>query len=350
MSNGDVLSAVHQQTEAVLETMHFVHAHPELAYEEFECSEYLVSRLERALEVERGLAGMPTGFRATLRGERPGRTVGVVAVYDAVAVRRDNGLIEGVHSCGHGPIAGAIVGTALALASVRDHLPGTVIVFGCPADETASPGTIAQGGGKTRSVEQGAWKGVDAALFAHPESLDGVWHRSRWFRRYEATYSGHQDPDSWSLPTDKFRLEQVKIEHENGRTVTHVVLRVFGEDEAMILQRADDLSAEHPPESLVPGQLTAGVRSDRRIAATVEAVFEELKRDFVSDTPEMPFSNDFGNICQQVPAALIGISRPGGWAMHTDEGAAQFASAEGEELARTMAEILTLTTARLLPS
>jgi len=36
--------------------------------------------------------------------------------------------------------------------------------------------------------------------------------------------------------------------------------------------------------------------------------------------------------------------------MHTDEGAAQFASAEGEELARTMAEILTLTTARLLPS
>jgi metal-dependent amidase/aminoacylase/carboxypeptidase family protein len=349
LSGTDILDAVREQGGAVLETMHFVHEHPELAYEEFACCEHLVSRLEPHLEVERGLAGMPTGFRATLRGARSGPTVGVVAVYDAVAVPSDEGPLKGVHSCGHGPIAGAVVGTALALASIRSRLSGTFVVFGCPADETASPGTIAQGGGKTRSVEAGAWRGVDAALFTHPESHDGVFHRSRWFRRYEATYAGDHDPDSWALPSEKFRLERVAIER-NGRTVTRVRLRVFGENEGMIVQRAGELAALHPPESLLPGRLTAGVRSDARVTATVASAFKELGRDFVADTPEMPFSNDFGTICQEVPAALIGISRPGGWAMHTDEGAEQFASAEGEALAQTMAAILALTSVRLLES
>jgi hypothetical protein len=44
----------------------------------------------------------------------------------------------------------------------------------------------------------------------------------------------------------------------------------------------------------------------------------------------LPFGTDFGNVSQRVPAALIGIGRPGGWAFHTDGGAEQFAQ-DGEE-------------------
>ena len=48
-----------------------------------------------------------------------------------------------------------------------------------------------------------------------------------------------------------------------------------------------------------------------------------------------------------MPAALIGIGRPGGWAFHTDEGAEQF-ERDGEECALSIAQVLALTSFRLL--
>ena len=60
----------------------------------------------------------------------------------------------------------------------------------------------------------------------------------------------------------------------------------------------------------------------------------------------LPFGTDFGNVSQRVPAALVGIGRPGGWAFHTDEGAAQFA-VDGIDAALTMAKVLALAVIRL---
>src|SRR5207249_10153452 len=119
---------------------------------------------DAGLDVERGIAGMPTAFRATLRGVRPGRTVGVVCLYDAVPAVRGDGRIEPVHSCGHGPIAGGVVAAALALASLRAGLAGAVQIVGCPADEIHAPGTVALGGGKALTAATGVWDEVDAAL------------------------------------------------------------------------------------------------------------------------------------------------------------------------------------------
>jgi hypothetical protein len=48
-----------------------------------------------------------------------------------------------------------------------------------------------------------------------------------------------------------------------------------------------------------------------------------------------------------VPAALIGVGREGGWAFHTDEGAAQFASEDGVDAALTSARVLALSAIRL---
>jgi hypothetical protein len=59
------------------------------------------------------------------------------------------------------------------------------------------------------------------------------------------------------------------------------------------------------------------------------------------------FGADFANVSQRVPAALIGIGRPGGWAFHTDEGAEQFAR-DGEERLLSIAQVLALTSFRLL--
>ena len=63
--------------------------------------------------------------------------------------------------------------------------------------------------------------------------------------------------------------------------------------------------------------------------------------------PPLPFATDFGNISRRVPAALIGVGREGGWAFHSDEGAAQFESEDGVEAAIVSATVLALAAARL---
>jgi metal-dependent amidase/aminoacylase/carboxypeptidase family protein len=86
LSDTTLLEAVARQESLVRDTVSFIHDHPELPHEEHRSSQYLVEVLRsRGLDVELGLAGMATGFRATLTGASPGKTVGIVALYDAVA-------------------------------------------------------------------------------------------------------------------------------------------------------------------------------------------------------------------------------------------------------------------------
>jgi hypothetical protein len=95
------------------------------------------------------------------------------------------------------------------------------------------------------------------------------------------------------------------------------------------------------------GHVYQGVRPNAEVTAAVADAYRALGRPFVSDPAPLPFATDFGNISQIVPAALIGVGREGGWAFHTDEGADQFASRDGEEAGLTLAQVLALATARL---
>jgi hypothetical protein len=84
------------------------------------------------------------------------------------------------------------------------------------------------------------------------------------------------------------------------------------------------------------------------VTAAVAEAFGAFGRSFVADPPPLPFATDFGNISRRAPAALIGVGHPGGWAFHTDEGAAEFASPAGEEAAVAVARVLALAAARLV--
>lgn len=61
----------------------------------------------------------------------------------------------------------------------------------------------------------------------------------------------------------------------------------------------------------------------------------------------LPFATDFGDITRLVPAALVGIGRPEGWAFHTPEGAEQFASDDGVQAGLDVATVLALAAERL---
>src|SRR3954451_24484755 len=187
-----VLDAVAAHDSDIQAISAFVLAHPELAHEEHGTSRELADRLERAgYRVERGAGGIPTAFRAELATGRPGGTVGLLAVYDAVpAHRASDGATVATHSCGHSAQSAGVLGAALALADLRDSLTGTVVVVGCPADEIHAPETQRLGSGKALTAARGVWDSVDAALYAHPEFLHAVWSESLWMRRETAVVSG----------------------------------------------------------------------------------------------------------------------------------------------------------------
>ncbi|CAN5144416.1 M20 family metallopeptidase [soil metagenome] len=339
-----LLAAVEAQRETVLATTRFVHEHPELAHEEVQSAAALTQALGSEFVVQQPFAGMATAFRATLFGSAPGPTIGLVAVYDAVGVATADGSLIGQHSCGHGPISGGVVGAARALAAVKHDLAGSIVVLGLPADELVSPRAVTEGSGKAVALAAGGLDDIDIVLFAHPESPGGVWRSSRWMQLFEATVDAGSDPASWELPFDRFRIDGVI----RGDRSDVVIVRVLGDDGDEITQRADEARARIRPLEWTALALTEGLRADAAVATTVEAVLAQRGIPFEAETPRMPFSTDFGTVSRRIPGAMIGISREGGWAVHTEEGERQFHSADGDRLAETIAEVLALTAFALL--
>ena len=149
-------AAIEDSRQALLDLSKDIHSHPELNYQEHYSSGALADFLQsRDFQVERGVGGLETAFRATIPGAAgEGPTIAVLAEYDA--------LPEIGHGCGHNLIAMAAMGAALGLQANAQDLPGTAVVIGTPAEEG--------GGGKIRLLECGVFDGVDATLSSHPFS------------------------------------------------------------------------------------------------------------------------------------------------------------------------------------
>ena len=146
-----VLRAIEAARTATRKTAEYIHAHPEIAMQEERSSAALVDLMEEfGFDVERGAGGVKTAFVAKRGSGSP--VIGFLAEYDA---------LPGVdHGCGHNLIAGSNAVAGIGLAAALDDLPGTVIVYGCPAEEAI--------GGKVYMANAGVFDGLDIALTTHP--------------------------------------------------------------------------------------------------------------------------------------------------------------------------------------
>jgi len=172
MEKGDVIETVESERERLLSLSQRLWETPELALEETESAELLVDVLtEEGFEVTTGIGGMPTAFEARYGEEGP--TVGILGEYDAlpglsqtVSATREP-IEEGGngHGCGHNLFAVGSLGGALAVKrAIEDgELEGTVVFYGCPAEETLV--------GKVFMARAGAFDDLDAALAWHPSDL-----------------------------------------------------------------------------------------------------------------------------------------------------------------------------------
>jgi aminobenzoyl-glutamate utilization protein B len=145
----------------------------ELGLLEFKTADYLADISEKAgFKVDRGVAEMPSAFMSTWSNGEGGPTIGILGELDALAgisqkpVPYKEPVKEGApgHGCGHNIYgAGAVAaGIALKVAMEEHKIPGTIKVYGCPAEETLV--------GKVWMVKHGLFDGVDAVLAHHPSS------------------------------------------------------------------------------------------------------------------------------------------------------------------------------------
>ncbi|MEV6611775.1 amidohydrolase [Kutzneria sp. NPDC051319] len=151
-----VRAEVERQADELWRISLLLHDKPELAFEEHLASAELVAALAAAqFEVEHGVAGLSTAFRAHWGTGVPPR-VALLLEYDALP-----GL---GHACGHNLIAAAGLGAALAVRHAMPDLAGTLMVVGTPAEEG--------GGGKVLELKAGVFDGIEAALMFHPGVYD----------------------------------------------------------------------------------------------------------------------------------------------------------------------------------
>jgi amidohydrolase len=152
--HSEICRAIDSYREEIVALSHEIHEHPELKFQEhFACGLLTRSVRELGLEVQTGVGGLETSFRTAFGN--PGATIAILAEYDALP----NG-----HSCGHNLIAGAALAAAAGLASMGQKLPGQIVLMGTPAEEG--------GGGKIALLNNGGFKGVDAAMMAHPADCE----------------------------------------------------------------------------------------------------------------------------------------------------------------------------------
>lgn len=148
----------------------------ETALQENRSASALEALLEKEeFKVQKDIGGMPTAFVATAGSGAP--VVAVLAEYDALpglSQKAGNATHaperEGAsgHGCGHNLLGAAAVaaGVAANRARIAEKLPGTIQIFGTPAEELII--------GKTFMIRAGAFKDTDVVLAWHPESKNMV--------------------------------------------------------------------------------------------------------------------------------------------------------------------------------
>lgn len=143
----------------------------ELAFHEVETSKYITGVLEQnGFKIQRGVAGLPTGWVATWTNKTGGPVIALGSDIDGIpkasqtpGIPWKQPLIEGAPGHGEGHNSGNAVNVVAALAvkelMEKEGIAGTLMLWPGVAEELVA--------GKAYMVRDGVFKDVDAVLFTH---------------------------------------------------------------------------------------------------------------------------------------------------------------------------------------
>ena len=159
--------------QSLCDVSDWMYENPELGFEEFETSKYLVNYIEsKTGKVSYPIYGLDTAFEITYGTKGP--LVVICVEYDA--------LPEVGHACGHNIIATASIGAGIALHNLAEELGIRVKVLGTPAEEG--------GGGKIILLDKGAYEDASCSMMIHPSVEDVVDPTFTTIQQYKVEYFG----------------------------------------------------------------------------------------------------------------------------------------------------------------
>ena len=161
----ELYKKLEEKKEQMIENRRWLHAHPELSYEEKETSKFIAKFYEgKDAEVETGVGG--TGIKVTIDSGNPGKTVAIRADFDALPITEETGLDyasqnKGVmHACGHDAHTAYMMALADSLIELKDQLKGKVVVIHQLGEEVPP-------GGASYMIKDGVLDGVDNIFGCH---------------------------------------------------------------------------------------------------------------------------------------------------------------------------------------
>lgn len=151
--------------EELISWRRHLHAHPEIAHEEVETSQFIYDTLQSfgTLEVSRPTK---TSVMARLIGASKGKTIAIRADIDALPVQEETSLSfqskypGKMHACGHDGHTAMLLGAAKILAEKQADIQGEIRFIFQHAEELFP-------GGALEMVEAGVMEGVDLILGNH---------------------------------------------------------------------------------------------------------------------------------------------------------------------------------------
>ena len=366
-----VKDSVESQRQQLTHLSLSIHDNPELGFKEEKASAWLAGYLEdNGFHVERGIAGLPTAFRATYGQGSP--RVALLAEYDA--------LPKIGHGCGHNIIGVSAVGAGVASKHIIDQLGGSVVVMGTPGEEGF--------GGKIDMVKAGAFREIDVAMIVHPDTRNMSTEEALAASTLEVEFFGrpahaagqpHKGINALDALILAFTSMNSLRQHIRGDARIHGIITDGGEapnivpahSAAVFLVRAldDDYLAELRDRVLncfTGASVATGARLEYRwrdrtyapmknnmtLAGLFKQNLKSLGREVEAFEPRFGLgSTDMGNVSQVVPSIHPAIAiAPRDVLIHTPEFAAAAVSDAGHNGLLDAAKAMAMTVADILQS
>ncbi|MCD8009312.1 MAG: amidohydrolase [Lachnospiraceae bacterium] len=233
--------------------------HPELGLEEYHALDVLTGWLVReGFEVERGVAGVETSFRAVYRQGEGGPNIGLLCEYDA---------LPGMgHACGHHLQGPSILAAAKALKDAPIEGNYTVTVYGTPAEESVS--------GKIRMIQNGCtFEELSVAFMMHGGPATQVDVKSLANSKFLVIYHGVS--------------AHAALRPEKGRSALDGLLLAFQGIEFLREHVNSDVKIHYTvtscggtPANVVPALAEASLYARSYNRAYLDTVVERLKKVF----------------------------------------------------------------------
>lgn len=293
---------------------------------------------KQGFQVETGIAGLPTAFRAVYQKGEGGPAFGLLAEYDA---------LEGIgHACGHHMQGPSVIGAALALRDVFQEDAYKIVVYGTPAEETI--------GGKIIMQEKGCFQDIDIALMMHAAPTTCVDVKCMALEDFVVTFHGveahaaicpQQGKSAFDAALLSFQAIEFMREHVledsrmhytvldaggpanivPGRAVAEYTLRSYDTDyledvivpwfqdvlkgACLMTRTTCEMERSYPYKGKIPCQALNDLMMEN-------AVFYDAPQ--LAPPREKTGSTDFGNVMYEVPGTCIRVAFvPVGTAAHS---------------------------------